>query len=251
MGIFQCFANPVGWGGVKSADAKRLRRQRGCEGVCVCARASCTSASMGGAGMLRALNAGCPPRQGVPGEGLTRQAEPGNRGGEGRRREHPGTRGPSGLSQSRGSQRGDIAARGRLRAPGTPTPPRPPQLPRQVRLHTGGAAQSEPSGSPPASRRTGALRAVTAATPPPRGPDAAAASRPRSVGRPPAPRSPRPAPAGPASSRKEPPTARRVRGQVLPGYRLGDLATNERSGKSGPLRLPEEVEPAPEVGGAG
>lgn len=64
-----------------------------------------------------------------------------------------------------------------------------------------------------------------------------------------APRSPRPAPTGPASSREEPPTARRLHSPGLPGYRLGDLATNEWSAESGPRRLPEEVGTAPEVGG--
>ena len=60
-----------------------------------------------------------------------------------------------------------------------------------------------------------------------------------------------PGPPRPASSREEPPTARRLRGEGLPDYRLGDRVTIELSGKSSSPSLSEEAETVPEVEGRG
>lgn len=63
------------------------------------------------------------------------------------------------------------------------------------------------------------------------------------------PAKPPPSPVRPASGREEPPTARQLLGEMLPGYRMGYRVTIERSGKSGSPSLPEEAETAPEVEG--
>ena len=63
------------------------------------------------------------------------------------------------------------------------------------------------------------------------------------------PAKPPPSPVCPASGREEPPTARQLLGEMLPGYRMGYRVTIERSGKSGSPSLPEEAETAPEVEG--
>lgn len=105
--------------------------------------------------------------------------------------------------------------------------------PRAPELHSGLPAQLPPRRPIPAAARSSRPCQLPRALPPAR------------VGL------TQPGPPRPASSREEPPTARRLRREGLPDYRLADRVTIERRGKSGSPSLSEEAETVPEVEGRG